>query len=129
MGVGGARLLMFFTVGMVLILTCCGCFMADLSGIISSDDEEDDPGYSSIWIRRTGVLDLGGFGVDIIRTCGISGADGDGMFMNCIGISSLACVFLTTSFFLPKSLVKATRSLVCPGGLLSGYFEQILYKM
>ena len=128
MGVGGARLLMVFTVGMAFILTCCGCFMADLSGIISSDDEEDD-WYSSICIRRTGVLDLGGFGVDIIRTCGISGADGDGMFMNCIGISSLACVFLTTSFFLPKSLVKATRSLVCPGGLLSGYFEQILYKM
>ncbi len=129
MGVAGARLLMVFTVGMVLILTCCGFFMADLSGIISSDEEEDDLENSSTWIRRIGVLGLTDFGVDIIRTCGISGADGDGMFMNCIGISSLACVFLTTSFFLPKSLVKATRSLVCPGGLLSGYFEQILYKM
>ncbi len=121
--------MMVFTVGMVLILTCCGCFMADLSGIISSDEEEDDLENSSIWTRRMGVLGLTDFGVDIIRTCGISGADGDGMFMNCIGISSLACVFLTTSFFLPKSLVKATRSLVCPGGLLSGYLEHILYKM
>ncbi len=101
MGVGGARLLMVFTVGMALILTCCGCFMADLSGIISSDDEEDDPGYSSIWIRRTGVLDLGGLGVDIIRTCGISGADGDGMFMNCIFMFIGLC-FLNNFLFSTK---------------------------
>ncbi len=58
MGVAGARLLMVFTVGIVLILTCCGCFMADLSGIISSDEEEDDLENSSTWIRRIGVLGL-----------------------------------------------------------------------
>jgi hypothetical protein len=97
-GVGGARLLMVFTVGMVLILTCCGCFMADLSGIISSDEEEDDLENSSTWIRPTGVLGLTDFGVDIIRTCGISRADGDGMFMNCKGISSLACVFFLSFY-------------------------------
>ncbi len=126
----GARLLMVFTVGVALIQTCCGCFIADRSGIISSDDEEDDPKNSSTtWIRRIGVFGRTDFGVDIIRTCGISGADGDSIFMSCKGISSLACVFLTTSFFLPKSLVKPTRSLVWPISLLSGYFEQILYRM
>jgi hypothetical protein len=112
--------LIVFTVGVVLIRTCCGCFIADLRGIISSDDDEDDLESSPTWIRRMGVFGRTDFGVDIIRTCGISGADGDGIFLNCIGISLLACVFLTTSFFLQKSLVKATRSLVCPAGLLSG---------
>jgi hypothetical protein len=111
MGVGGARLLMDLTVGVLLIRTC-GCLKADLSGILSSDDEEDELENSSIWIRRIGVFGRTDFGVDITRTCGISGADGDGMLINCIGISSLACVFLTTSFFVPKSLVKATPNLV-----------------
>ncbi len=120
----GARRLIIFTSGTSFSVTRR---VLIVNGI--SSDSDDDSAYSSMLIRRVGVLILTDVGAVIHFTCGIGtdigGADGIG----CKGISSLdILVGIVGSFFRPKNLTKAVRNHVSPTRPLFG-FSHILYKM
>jgi hypothetical protein len=74
-----------------------------------SSDSDDDSAYSSMFIRRVGILLFAVIGVVIHFTCGRLGIDmgGGADGIGCRGISSLdILVGIGVSFFRPKSLTR-----------------------